>query len=116
MSEASIFTKIINREIPAKICYEDEQFIAFHDISPKAPVHVLLVPKKEYATLEDVSIDDTTFHAQLLTTARKVAQQLGIQENYKIFMNIGRNMQEVYHVHLHIMGGWAGKHAETPNL
>jgi len=106
MSEPSIFTKIINREIPAKIVYEDDLFIAFNDITPKAPVHVLLVTKEPYPTLEDTDINDDILHAKLLQTARKVASTLGIQDNYKLVMNIGREVQQVPHVHLHIMGGW----------
>lgn len=109
MSEPTVFTRIINRELPAKIVYEDENFIAFHDISPKAPVHVLLVTKEPYETLENMSIENAELHGQLLVTARKVAHQLGIQQNYKICMNVGKEVQEVYHVHLHIMGGWTTK-------
>lgn len=102
----SIFTKIINREIPATIVYEDDTFIAFNDIKPKAPVHVLLVPKHPHETLESVALDDDTFHAQLLQTARKVAAQVGIQDNYKLHMNVGTQVQLVPHIHLHILGGW----------
>ncbi|MEP7166624.1 MAG: histidine triad nucleotide-binding protein [Candidatus Woesebacteria bacterium] len=103
---ATLFTKIINREIPATIEYEDDEFLAFRDIHPGAPVHVLLVPKKEYATLEEVSADDADFHAKLLMTGRKVAKKLGIEKNYRLIMNVGPDMQQVPHLHLHIMGGW----------
>lgn len=102
----SIFTKIINREIPATIHYEDEEFIAIDDIHPAAPVHVLIIPKAELATLELVDLADEKFHARLLMTARKVAQQLGIAENYKLMMNVGRQVQQVHHIHLHLLGGW----------
>lgn len=102
----SIFTKIINREIPASIVYEDDTFIAIKDIHPKAPVHVLLITKQPHETLESVSVDDTQFHAQLLQTARKIAAQLGIQDNYKLHMNVGKGVQQVHHIHLHILGGW----------
>jgi histidine triad (HIT) family protein len=117
MSEPTVFTRIINRELPANIVYEDKVFIAFHDIHPKAPVHVLLVTKEPYETLEDISIENAELHGQLLVTARKVAHQLGIQENYKLFMNVGKDVQEVYHVHMHIMGGWTDqKSAAAPEL
>jgi len=106
MTETTIFTKIINREIPAKIVYEDDLFIAFHDHSPKAPIHLLLVTKEAYSTLEDADIDDAQLHARLLQTARKVARVLGIQDNYKLVMNVGLEVQQVPHVHMHIMGGW----------
>ena len=106
MSEPSIFSRIIAGEIPATVRYEDEQFIAINDINPQAPVHVLLIPKHPYPTLENVPTSDTDFHAQLLLTGRKVAEKVGIAANYKLFMNVGKNVQEVYHVHLHILGGW----------
>jgi histidine triad (HIT) family protein len=102
----SIFTKIINREIPSTIVYEDDEFISFKDINPHAPVHVLVVPKKPYETLEKVSLEDSNFHAKLLQTVRKIAQQLGIANNYKIAMNVGDGVQQVMHVHVHLMGGW----------
>lgn len=105
----SIFTKIINREIPATIQYEDDNFIAVNDISPKAPVHVLVIPKKPYQTLEDVSLTDTTFHAELLTIVRKVAKKMQIEDNYKIFMNVGKKVQQVHHIHVHVTGGWDKK-------
>jgi histidine triad (HIT) family protein len=102
----SIFTKIINKEIPATIHYEDDAFIAINDINPKAPVHILIIPKKPYQTLEKVDLNDSEFHYQLLATARKVAKQMGIQDNYKLFMNVGERVQQVQHIHLHLTGGW----------
>ena len=102
----SIFTKIIQREIPATIQYEDDAFIAIDDINPKAPVHVLIIPKKPYQTLEAVDLSDTDFHAQILLVARKVAKKMNIAENYKLFMNVGERVQEVHHIHLHLTGGW----------
>lgn len=109
---SSLFTKIINREIPATIEYEDDEFIAFRDIHPRAPIHVLLVPKKEYQTLEEVDIQDAEFHGRLLLTARQVAKKLGIEGNYKLMMNVGPKMQIVPHVHLHILGGWTDPNPE----
>lgn len=105
----SIFTKIINREIPATIQYEDDDFIAINDISPKAPVHVLVIPKKQYETLEMVDLDDASFHAKLLITVRKVAEKMNISDNYKIFMNVGKRVQQVHHIHVHVTGGWNQK-------
>ncbi len=102
----SIFTKIINREIPSTIEYEDDEFIVIRDIHPHAPVHVLVIPKKEYTTLEEVDKADEHFHSKILLIARKVAKQLGISENYKLVMNVGEKMQIVPHIHLHLMGGW----------
>jgi histidine triad (HIT) family protein len=106
----SVFAKIISHELAAKIRYEDDDFIAFDDIHPRAPVHVLIVSKISYATLEDVPSTDTEFHAKLLLAARKVAEKLQIQHNYKLHMNVGLNVQAVHHLHLHLLGGW-----DTPN-
>lgn len=102
----SIFTKIIKHEVPATIRYEDNEFIAFDDIHPHAPVHVLVVPKVQYATLEEVPDSDHEFHAKLLLVGRKVAKQLGIGDNYRFAMNVGFDVQAVHHVHLHVLGGW----------
>ncbi len=106
----SIFTKIIKREIPSTIRFEDEDFIVINDLYPKAPIHVLIIPKKAYESLEAVDFDNDIFYAKLLKTARLVAKDLGIAENYKLFMNVGKNVQDVHHLHLHLMGGYkAGK-------
>lgn len=104
--QPSIFTRIINKEIPAKVVYEDDEFIAIHDIHPMAPVHVLLIPKEEIKTLEHVDIENEEFHKKLLQTARKVAKEAGIQDNYKLMMNVGEQVQQVLHIHVHILGGW----------
>lgn len=103
---SSIFTKIINHEIPSTIEYQDAEFIVIRDINPHAPIHVLVIPKKEYRTLEEVDIADEHFHSKILLVARTVAKQLGISENYKLIMNVGNQMQVVPHIHLHLMGGW----------
>lgn len=116
MSAPSIFTQIIDRQIPAKIVFEDGDFIAFHDIHPQAPIHVLVVPKHPYPTLEDVPATDNQFHARLLLTARLVARQLGIEQNYKLMMNVGHQVQMVHHLHLHILGGWPVAAADTQVL
>lgn len=102
----SIFTKIINREIPSTIRFEDEDFIVVDDIHPKAPIHVLIIPKKPFESLEAVEFSDDVFYAKLLKTARKVAKDLNIFDNYKLFMNVGKEVQDVPHLHLHLMGGY----------
>lgn len=102
----SIFTKIIKHELPATIRFENEEFIAFDDIHAQAPVHVLVVPKRVVETLEAVPETDLDFHARLLLTGRKVARIMGIEHNYRLAMNVGREVQAVPHVHLHVMGGW----------
>lgn len=104
----SIFSKIIKREIPSTIRFEDDDFIVIDDIHPAAPVHVLIIPKKPYESLEAVELADAAFHAKLLQTARQVAKDLGIADNYKLFMNVGKEVQDVPHLHLHLMGGYKG--------
>ncbi len=105
----SIFSQIIKRQIPASIEFEDQNFIVIHDIHPKAPVHVLIIPKKAYRNLEEVAFDDQRFYVQLLQLARHMAKQLKIADNYKLFMNVGDQVQDVQHLHLHLMGGWKQK-------
>jgi len=107
----TIFTKIIKREIPATIRYEDDDFIAIDDISPIAPVHVLIIPKHPYPSLEAVELEDATFHATLLQLARSLARKLDIDENYKLLINVGAQVQAVPHLHVHLIGGW---HRSTP--
>lgn len=101
-----IFCKIINKEIPAKIRYEDEDYIAFDDINPVAPIHVLIVPKRAVESLESYDINSLEEHANLLRVARKIAKRLNTQDNYKLFMNVGEKVQQVHHLHLHLYGGW----------
>lgn len=102
----SIFSQIIDRKIPANIHFEDDDFIVINNLYPKAPVHVLIIPKKAYLSLEAVDLDDDVFYAKLLRTARQVAKKLGIADNYKLFMNVGEKVQAVHHLHLHLMGGY----------
>jgi histidine triad (HIT) family protein len=104
---ASIFTKIINREIPSAIFYEDELVIAFKDIAPLAPVHILIVPKKEIPTVNDVQPEDEVALGRLFSVARKIAQEQGIAESgYRLIMNCNADGgQEVFHLHLHLLGG-----------
>lgn len=102
---ASIFTKIINREIPAKIEFEDEQCIVIHDIHPKAPVHLLIIPKKEIATIMDAHDEDQALLGHLMLVARNMGKKMGL-EGYKLVYNVGeKGGQEVPHIHLHLMGG-----------
>jgi len=105
----SIFDRIIRREIPADIVYEDEHLIAFKDISPQAPVHVLFVPKQGYATLNDVPEDDALVVGRLAMAAAKYAKAQGFAENgYRVLMNVNRDGgQTVFHIHLHLLAGRA---------
>ena len=104
---SSIFTKIINKEIPAAIVYEDDECIAFRDIDPKAPVHILLVPKREIPSLAEVTEKDKSLLGHLLMKASAIAKDQGISDSgYRIVINTNKDGgQEVYHIHLHILGG-----------
>ncbi|MCA9258029.1 MAG: histidine triad nucleotide-binding protein [Planctomycetales bacterium] len=103
----TIFQKIIDREIPADIVFEDDEFLAFRDIAPQAPVHVLLIPKREIASLDALADDDAELLGRLWVTIRDVARQLGLAEDgYRVTVNCGRDGgQTVDHLHFHIMGG-----------
>lgn len=105
---STLFQKIIDREIPADIVYEDEQALAFHDISPQAPVHVLIIPKKPIAQIEFMSADDGALIGHLFHTASKIAKDLGLDDGYRLVINNGvQGGQTVYHLHLHLLGGRA---------
>lgn len=106
----TIFSKIIKREIPAKIVYEDDLCLAFHDVNPQAPTHVLLVPKKEIPRLVDASPEDQALLGHLMLTANKIAQQLGVGDAFRLAINNGAEAgQSVFHLHLHILAGRAFK-------
>ncbi len=102
-----LFCKIVSREIPGKIVYEDEQALAFRDINPVAPTHVLVVPKKHIATIDDVSESDEALMGHLFRAASKVAEAEGLTaRGYRTVMNCGAGAgQSVFHVHLHVVGG-----------
>ena len=102
----TIFTKIINREIEADIAYEDDLCLAFHDVSPQAPVHVLLIPKKPVESLDRLSDSDAALAGHLLLKVPEIATQLGLTDGYRTVINTGSNGgQTVFHLHIHIMGG-----------
>ncbi len=104
-----IFCKIVAGGIPANVVYETEEILAFHDIQPAAPVHVLLIPKKHIATMNDVSGDDFALIGRLHAAAQEVAQLMNVAESgYRLVNNCGANGgQVVYHIHYHLLGGEA---------
>jgi histidine triad (HIT) family protein len=108
MSE-TIFSKIIRKEIPADIVFEDEQVLAFRDISPQAPLHVLFVPKQPYATLNDVPASEAELLGRLLLAAASYARREGFADSgYRLVMNVnGDGGQTVFHLHLHLLAGRA---------
>jgi histidine triad (HIT) family protein len=105
--EDCIFCKIINKEIPASIVYEDERMIAFDDINPQAPVHVLLIPKEHYPSLNEIPEDKKDVLSHLLLKAREIAREKEIGERgYRIVLNTARESgQDVLHIHFHLLGG-----------
>jgi histidine triad (HIT) family protein len=105
--EDCIFCKIINKEIPASIVYEDERMIAFDDINPQAPVHVLLIPKEHFPSLNEIPEDKKDVLSHLLLKAREIAREKEIGERgYRIVLNTARESgQDVLHIHFHLLGG-----------
>ena len=102
----TLFGKIINREIPAKIVYEDDQCLAFRDINPQAPTHVLLIPKKEIPRLADATPQDQAVLGHLMLVAGKIARDLGVEDAFRLVVNNGADAgQSVFHLHLHIIAG-----------
>lgn len=107
MAQETIFSKIIRREIPAEILYQDELVTAFRDIQPRAPQHLLIVPNQLIPTVDDVSAADEQALGRLFTVAARLARELGIAEGgYRLIVNCrDHGGQEVYHLHMHLLGG-----------
>ena len=103
----TLFTKIINGEIPADIVYKDDRVTAFRDINPQAPVHILIVPNKEIPTVNDVAPDDEALMGYMFTVAKKIATDEGVAENgYRLLVNCNRDGgQEIFHLHMHLFAG-----------
>ena len=102
----NIFLKIANKQIPAKIVHEDDLCVAFHDVNPQAPVHVLIIPRKEIRTHDDLKPEDRELLGHLHLVAVQLAQQLGLADGYRLVVNCKeRAGQTVPHLHLHLLGG-----------
>lgn len=102
----NVFLKIIDKTIPAKIAYEDDLCLAFHDIGPKAPVHVLIIPKKVIRTHDDITPADAPLIGHLHVVAAKLAAELGLADGYRVVINCkDRGGQTVPHLHMHLLGG-----------
>jgi histidine triad (HIT) family protein len=106
MSE-TIFSKIIKREIPADIVYEDGDVLAFRDVNPQAPIHILIIPKKQIPTVNDLQTADATLVGKMVLAAKKIAAESGLAEDgYRLVINCNTGAgQTVYHLHLHLLGG-----------
>lgn len=106
MKEKTIFRRIIDREIPADIVHEDELCLAFRDVAPQAPTHVLVIPKREIASLADASTNDAPLLGHLLDVARRLAEKLKLEGGYRVVINSGPDAgQSVDHLHLHLIAG-----------
>jgi histidine triad (HIT) family protein len=106
MLTENIFQKIIDRKLPAKIAYEDDRCLAFHDINPQAPVHLLIIPKKVIPTHDDITPAEAELVGHLHVVAQKLAQQLGLKDGYRVVVNCKESGgQVVPHLHLHLLGG-----------
>lgn len=107
-TEPTLFEKIISRDIAADIIYEDEHCLAFKDINPQAPVHVLLIPKQHLDRLGNAQAEDAPWLGHMLSIIPKLSTQLGIADNFRVVINNGAGAgQSVFHLHMHILGGRA---------
>lgn len=102
-----LFCKIADKSLNSDTVYEDEQVVAFNDISPKAPTHILIIPRKHIATINDLGDEDTDVVGYMVQTAKRLAQEIGIAESgYRLVFNVNRGAgQAVFHIHLHLLGG-----------
>jgi len=102
----TLFEKIAHREIPANIVHEEDDFLAFHDVAPQAPVHVLIVPKRVIPRIAEAAPDDAELIGRMLVASRKIAEKLGVYESgYRLVINNGRDAGEaVPHLHIHLLG------------
>ncbi len=106
MLSDNIFLKIINKQISARIAYEDDLCLAFHDVHPQAPVHVLIIPRKVIATHDAITEEDRDLLGHLHLVAKQLAQQLGLGKGYRLVLNCGeQGGQTVPHLHMHLLGG-----------
>jgi len=107
MKEETIFSKIIRQEIPTPLLYQDELVTAFRDIAPRVSTHILIIPNKHIATINDVCEDDELTMGRMITVAKKLAKEEGIDENgYRLIINCNEDGgQEVFHIHMHLLGG-----------
>ena len=103
---STIFGKIINGELPAEKVFENETLIAIKDISPKAPVHLLIIPKKVYPSIQEVPKSDLSLIGEIVGVAQQLAEEFGVADNYRLLTNNGiKAGQSVFHLHFHLIGG-----------
>ena len=113
---ACLFCRIRDGEIPSNKVYEDEYVIAFHDIYPKAPLHVLIIPRKHISTINDLEDADAELVGRLFLAAKKIAADAGYGDGYRVLMNCGeKGGQVIFHMHLHLMAGFTDAHHDQVN-
>lgn len=104
--DESIFIKILNKEIPGDIVYEDNECFAIKDINPQAPIHLLIIPKKHIAKVSDANDEDRELLGSLLLASKKIAKKFNLDDNYRLVINNGAKAgQTVFHIHIHLLGG-----------
>lgn len=102
-----VFCKIIDKSLPADIVFENDNIIAFYDINPSAPVHILLAPKKHLSSVNDMEEGDINLFGELIYRAKNIAREKKIDDGYKLLFNVGRKGGQIIdHAHLHLQGGW----------
>jgi histidine triad (HIT) family protein len=107
MGENCLFCRIVNGKQPAEFVYRNDNIVAFHDIHPEAPVHILIVPRKHIRSINDLMEEDRTVVAEMFYVARDLAKQMHTEKGYKLLLNVERGGgQIIFHVHLHLIGGW----------
>lgn len=101
-----LFCKIVNGDINSEKIYEDDEILAFKDINPKAPVHILIIPKKHIESLKSIENDDEALMGKIITKIKKIAEEQGLENGYRVVNNCGEDgCQEVMHIHFHLLGG-----------
>jgi len=104
--EDCLFCKIVKKEIPSGIVFENDKLLAFEDINPQAPTHILIIPKEHFASLKEIPEEKKDILAELLTLARQIAGEKGLSKGYRIVLNTGKESgQAVFHIHFHLLGG-----------
>lgn len=107
MDDECVFCRIVNGREPANFVYRNENVVAFHDINPEAPVHLLIVPRKHIRSINDLTEEDRAMVADMFYVARDLAKQMATERGYKLLLNVERGGgQLIFHVHLHLIGGW----------
>lgn len=103
---STIFSKIVNRELPAEVVFENERIMAFKDINPVAPVHLLIIPKKEIPDIQSVEAEDLSLVGEMVAVAQQLAKEFGVADGYRLITNNGTpSGQQVFHLHFHLVGG-----------